>query len=414
MEAVMPKYKLALVSPGKEGSVVSGSWKHLVTFYRLTLPLLAAYVDLDKYEVLIIEESVDRSVPLDGFDLVAMSVMTPYAPRAYELAREFRRHGARVVLGGIHPTLLPEEALKHADAIAIGAAEMTWPHILLDFENGTLKRRYTEKSPTDSHRILPNRSILKGKSLMTFGTVETTRGCPKHCAHCAVVATQGMQGYQQFDIESVIRDLASVQGKYVFFVDSNFFGTRKDRERMLKLLSEMRPLKKQWFCDATISLADDPEMLEAAVRAGLGGVYIGLESVIPDSLREVGKGWSRSDSYIERIKLIRSLGVAVEGGFMFGFDSDTLDVFKRTAEFVYKSGIESPNAHILTPYPGTALFERLEHEKRILTFDWSLYDTGHVVFKPINMEPEELEEGYRQWYREVFSPSKTFRRILQS
>jgi radical SAM superfamily enzyme YgiQ (UPF0313 family) len=411
----MARYRLALVSPGKEGSVVSGSWKYLVSFYRLTLPLLAAYVDPNKYDVHIIEESVDRIVPDDNFDLVAMSVMTPYAPRAYELAREYRARGAKVVLGGVHPSLLPEEAAQHADAIVIGEAETTWPRVLDDFEGGVLEQRYESVRRNDDIRLLPDRDALKGKSLMTFGTVETSRGCPKSCSHCAIIASRYGAKYEPFDVDSVLRDIVRIRGKNIFFVDDNFFGTnRLHRGRILQLMNHMEPLRKRWFCQATIEVADDTELLEAAAKAGCAGMYIGFESVFPDSLREIRKNWSRSGRFVEQARRIRDFGIAIEAGFIFGFDNDTPDVFDQTAEFVYRSGVESPNAHILTPYPGTALYKRLGEEGRILTHDWSQYNTGNVVFRPAGMTPDELREGYARWYREVFSPLRTLRRISQS
>ncbi len=413
----MRKYNLAIISPGNEGSVVSGSWKNWITFYRLTIPLLAAYVDRDIFNLSVFDESVGEHIPLDGFDLVAMSVMTPYAPRAYSLSKEFRSRGAKVVLGGAHPSLLPQEALLHADAIAVGEGEITWPKILDDFRRGKMEGVYNSTSFSEvEKRVLPDRSVFRGKSLMTFGTVETSRGCPKRCAHCAVVATQGRHGYRVFDIDSILEDLGNIKGDYLFLVDDNPFGfSAEHEERVLFFLKQLKTLNKKWFCQATIEIGGRKKVLQAAAEAGCEGMYIGFESVRRESLQEVGKGWNRPNAFYENVRRIREdFGISIEGGFMFGFDHDTPDIFEQTAEFVYKSKIESPNAHILTSYPGTPLYERLLHQGRIITQDWSLYNTGNVVFRPKLMSPEELRAGYEMWYREVFSLGKTIKRIASS
>lgn len=411
----MTQYNLALLSPGREGSVISGWWKGVINFYRLALPLLAALTDREKYRITAFDECVDRQILNDDFDLVAMSVMTPYAPRAYELAKKFQSRGSKVILGGNHPTLLPDEAEQYADAVAIGDAELTWPQIIQDFERKQLKRRYNADRLNIglNERILPDRSVLRQKSLMVFSTAETSRGCPYTCDHCSVSAFY--TGYRQHPLDTIIEDLAKVPGRYIFFVDDNFIGSSKlHRERIKEVLRAITPLRKRWFSQVTIQFADDPELLELAIRSGCAGVYIGFESVAIDSLREIHKGWSRPDSFSERIKRIRDRGIAIEAGLMFGFDNDTPDIFERAAEFVHQTGIESPNAHILTPYPGTPLYRRLETEGRIFSHDWSLYNTGHVVFRPAKMTTDELQAGYEWWYREVFSLPQMFRRIWRS
>jgi radical SAM superfamily enzyme YgiQ (UPF0313 family) len=413
----MAQYKLALISPGREGSVVSGRWKWLFNFYRLTLPVLAALTDQEKYQIEAFDECVDSRIPLTGFDLVAMSVMTPYAPRAYDLARQFQAQGAKVILGGPHVMLLPDEAEKHADAIAIGDAELIWPQILDDFEHERLQSRYVAgvmDISANRQRILPNRSVLRTKSLMVFSTAETSRGCPHNCEHCVIAAIyRGV--HRHHPIETIEEDFASIPGRNIFVVDDNLAGSSQgSRKRTKEILRAITPLNKRWFSQATIQFADDPELLELAARSGCAGVYIGLESILEASLRETRKVWSRPNAFAERLKRIRDHGIFVEVGLMFGFDNDSPDVFEQTAEFVHQTGIESPNAHLLTPYPGTRLFQRLEREGRILTRDWSLYNTGHVVFQPTQMTPDQLRTGYEWWYRQVFSPIRICQRVWQS
>ena len=410
------RQKIALISPGREGSVVSGRWKGFVNFYRLTLPLLAGMTPEDTYEVSIFDESVE-DVPLDEhFDLVAMSVMTPYAHRAYELADHFRQDGTKVVLGGHHPTLLPREVRRFADVVATGDSEFVWPQILEDFQRGELAPEYGAEGVAikQGKKVRPERGKISDKSWIVFNTVEASRGCPYVCDYCTI-ASFYHSSYGTYSINDVVDEISSIEGKYLFFVDDNFIGgSRQDKERTKKLLKAITPLRKKWFCQATVMLADDPELLYLAKEAGCVGVYLGLESISEESLGEVNKRWNKPDSYVERIKRIRDNGIAIEAGLIFGFDNEEYDVFERTAEFIEKTGVESPNAHILTPYPGTPLFDRMNLENRILTTDWSKYNTGNVVFQPKNMTPDELAEGYVQWYKETFSPAVIVKRLLQA
>ena len=412
----MLKRKIALISPGKEGSVVSGRWKGIVNFYRLTLPLLYSLVPKGLYDIDVYDECVD-DIPFDKeYGLVAMSVMTPYAKRAYEISKIFMKNGATVVLGGHHPTLMHDEAKKNCDVVVRGDAEVSWPKVLHDYARNELRGKtysYQGIGFDSESRVMPDRSILKNKSLLIFNTVETSRGCPYSCEYCTVAGFY-KSSYLQYTVESVISEIATIKGKFIFFVDDNLFGGGGDRNRAVRLLKALIPLKKKWFCQATIKIADDAELLSLAVQAGCMAVYLGLESLSKNSLSEVNKSWNKPESYIERIKKIRDAGIAIEAGIIFGFDDDTPDVFDSTAEFILKTGIESPNAHILTPYPGTPLFKRMEEQNRIITYDWNYYNTGHVVYKPVGMSEQCLMDGYKNWYRESFSVKKIVERMKKA
>jgi radical SAM superfamily enzyme YgiQ (UPF0313 family) len=411
------KKKIALISPGKEGSVVSGRWKGIVNFYRLTLPLLYSMVPKDIFDVDIYDESVDQineSIYSKRYDLVAMSVMTPYADIAYEHAKKFKQYGSTIIMGGHHPTLMHEEVLLHCDAVVIGDAEMNWPRMLSDFIDDKLKSLYSSANNCyiNDKKLIPDRSVLKSKSLMVFSTVETSRGCPYSCEYCTIAGIY-KTSYVQYSVDSVVYEISQIKDKFIFFVDDNFFGSRPgDRERTIKLLKALIPLKKKWFCQATIKIADDLEILQLSVKAGCMAVYLGLESISKESLLEVKKTWNRPDSYYERIKRIRDSGIAIEAGIIFGFDNDDESIFDKTTEFVIKTGIESPNAHILTPYPGTPLFVKMEKEKRILTKEWKYYNTGNVVFIPKKMSVEMLANGYQNWYNDVFKVKNIISRMM--
>ena len=375
-------------------------------------------VPRDAFDVFVYDECVDE-IPSDvHFDLVAMSVMTPYANRAYELSNDFKGKNAKVVLGGHHPSLMSEEAIKNCDAVVKGDAESNWPRVLSDFLKGDLgKVKVYDNSDSGSYlidRIIPDRSVIKEKSLLVFNTVETSRGCPYSCEYCTVAAFY-KSSYIQFSVDSVIKEIRVIKGRFIFFVDDNLLSVgSKYRDRTIQLMKALIPLKKKWFCQATIKIADDPELLSLAVKAGCMAVYLGLESLSKGSLQEVKKGWNRPDSYLERIKRIRDAGIAIEAGIIFGFDGDDKSVFERTAEFVLKSQIESPNAHLLTPYPGTPLYNRMKIENRILTSEWKYYNTGNVVFKPAKMTQEELLEGYQNWYQNVFSVKNIVARMKEA
>lgn len=399
--------KIALINPKSESTRVNGFLKQLVSMYRVTFPTLAAYLP-EYIDLTVYEENVEKIDFNEDFELVGISVLTSAFNRAKEISELFRDRGTPVVWGGIHPTVLPEESKLYADVVVRGGGELALRDVISDYEKGQLKREYVGSSI--ANRLLPNRSVLKGKSLLTFETIETSRGCPHDCAYCSVNLLYGTR-YQQFSIDSVIADLESINGKYIFFVDDNLFGNPIYAK---KLFERMTGLNKQWLSQAPVYAAEDDELLRLAAKSGCFGLYFGLESISQESLSEAHKQKNDPLKYTGLIKKVHDFGIGVEAGFIFGFDNDDKSIFDRTLEFIDKNQIDSPNFHILTPYPGTALFQRLEQKGRLLHEDWSKYNTGHVVFQPKQMSPEELQWGYDYAYAESHSLRRIINRTLGS
>lgn len=353
-------------------------------------------------------------------DLVALSAKTSCVTYAYEVARRFREKGKRVVLGGIHASLRPDEALQHVDCIVTGEAETLWPHVVADFEAGKLKDRYDAIGFPPMERIPPP-AWGKGKpDDYLFHQIQTTRGCPFRCRFCSVPDISG-QDFRFKPVECVIAELRALpkskgpiaSGKPIYIVDDNFIS----RTRYTKdLLRAMIPLAKNkeipsWSAETTLNVANDEEMLDLFRDAGCSTLIIGFESVTEASLSAMDKPVNFCLTYQEAIDRIHARGMTIIGNFIVGFDTDTLGVFKQTFDFVQSSGILYPFFSILTPMPGTKLFDdykaagRLDHEK------WHLYDTRHVVFEPKNMTRDQLMDGYVWLYEQCYGADNLYARI---
>ncbi len=408
------KKEVLLICPAPPSCRVKPGGKPIVSRFfrhtRLSLLAVAAATPPD-WEVSIVDEYVS---PLDFSrkpTCIGLSFMTAVAPRAYEIAREFRRLGIPVFAGGYHPTLLPGEVLAHCDAVCVGDAEPSWPQMLKELEAGTLKRVY-HSDPSASLRglALPRRELLDQQDYFTRNSVQTSRGCPNHCTFCSITSFYGGY-YRHRPVAEVLKEIASLPGKLVIFIDDNLVA---DRSYALKLFFGLRPLKRHWYSQAALTLAQDPELLEAAVKSGCQGLFVGLESLSSVSLRRVGKGFCRAETYLEDIETLRRTGIAVEAGIIFGFDEDGPEVFEETLDFLKESHIELAQITVLTPLPGTAIYHQLEREGRILTKDWSYYDFFHVVFQPKRMSPEELQAGSDEVVRRFYSTQAILKRTTTS
>lgn len=360
-------------------------------------------------EVAILDEHVEPIAYDDVADLVGITVMTAVAPRAYEIAREFRSRGAKVVLGGPHPSALPEEAIQHCDAVVIGEAEGPWQRLIDDFKEGHLEKFYFSESRPDLANLPePRRDLYKKKAYIVEGTVQTSRGCPYDCAFCSVSNVFG-KAYRHRPVEDVVRSIEQLDKRFIGFMDDNITGNRRYSKELFKALS---PLKIKWAGQASVNAAEDQELLELAEKSGCVGLFMGFETVSKESMGEIGKSQNKIEEFKANVKRLHEHGIIVMGAFIFGFDSDDRDVFKRTVDFVYDAKIDLAQFSILTPLPGTRLHKKMISENRIIDADWSKYDMGHVVFKPAQMSAEELDEGAAWAWKEFYSRGSILRRVF--
>ena len=402
--------KLALLSPkGPLYRFKGGIFKKTLRAAPLTLTTLAALVPEDLgFDIKLYDEGVEE-IPLNlDADIVAMTVITGSSMRAYELAEKYRREGKKVILGGPHITLMPEEAKEHADSIVLGYAEESWPQLLRDFDNGSLKQVYRMGDEfslnKEENLVFPRRDLLKKKSYSTIHTFEASRGCVHKCDFCVVPSAWGRNPYLK-NINHVIDDIRQSKAKRLIFYDLNLIANRNYAKQLFEALI---PLKIQWFGLATTLI--DEELSELMARSGCRGLLIGFESLSENVLSTSQKKFNKPVKYLDLVKRLQSQGILINGTFVFGNDADTKESFAQVKNFVLEAGIELPRFSILTPFPGTPLFKNLEAENRILTRDWSLYDGQHVVFEPEKMTRQELIEGHEKIWKDVYSYKSILKR----
>ena len=385
---------------------------HALRYQPLTLTTLAALVpaDLDASIELFDEGIHDVPDRLDA-DLVGLTVITGTAPRAYELAAQYRRQNIKVVLGGPHVTLVPDEARLHADAICVGYAEDTWPQLLRDFTAGILQPVYRQAADLSlADRPFPRRELLDKRYFLTQAVFEATRGCAHDCEFCVVPTAWGRKQLQR-PVDWVVEDIRRVGQKRILFIDLNLVS---DPQYARELFSALVPLKLRWFGLSTVLIAHDRELMALMARSGCRGLLLGLESVTPGSLGDAKKRFNASVDYKSLIGDLHDLDIAVQGCFVFGLDHDTTKVFDTTVDFAIDAGIDLPRFAIVTPFPGTPLHTRLEKEGRILTRDWSLYDGQHVVFQPKQMSVSELNSGHERAWKRVYRYSSIAKRLWRA
>ena len=400
---------LLILPDGHIHKVRLGSFVRSMREAPLTLTTLVALSPSDvKVDFSIIDENVE-SVPMDyDGDLVGISVLTGTAPRAYELAEHFRNRGIPVVLGGVHVTIRPEEAARYADSIVIGPAEKTWPCLIRDFMANCLKEKYRDSDPAPRELAgmpVPRRDLQRSRRYNVSRTVMATRGCRHACDFCSVPLA--FQGYTKRPVDEVVAEIQNLDGKLMVFNDVSLFD---DVDYAKELLLSMIPLKRRWGGLATVSVADDAELLELLERSGCIYLLIGFESIRQKALNEIHKGFNRQREFSRQMKALHEYGISVQGCFIFGFDNDTSTVFQETVDQVNDLKIDIPRYSILTPYPGTPLFNRLLAQDRILSVNWNDYDTMHVVFEPKHMTAEELYKGFKWAYQKTFAFSHIMKR----
>lgn len=404
--------KLLLILPRNDRSYwgqVSKSGK--AGFVRLCLPTLAALTPKD-WEVEILDARVKEIDYGAKADLVGVTGLTSEMPSAYAIADNFRERGVKVVMGGVHVSALPDEALKHADSVVIGEAELVWKGLLDDLTRGELKDRYRAPSLCDmSGMAVPRRELLDRNMYGSgFNTLQATRGCPFNCDYCAVTAFFGHE-YRVRPVDDVIEEVRGLGCKEFFFMDDNIAGRPKYAK---ELFERLKPLKLTWGSQASITMARDPDFLRLYSESGGRYAFIGFESLSQKNLDEMHKSWNSAQDYKEAIRRIHGAGINIVGSFVFGLDNDDRTVFKTTLDFIMEAKIDAAQFHILTPLPGTATYKALEKEGRIIDRDWGKYHTGEVVFRPRGMTAEELQRGYYWIFRETYSIRNILKRSLRS
>lgn len=382
--------KITLVMPGvgrKPGETYVSSWK----MEPLAPAVLAALTPPD-VEIHFVDDRLE-SIPYDEpTDAVGINVETYTARRAYMIAERFRRKGVPVILGGYHPTLVPEEALAHAEAIVEGEAEAAWPRVIEDLRAGRLQQRYRAEVGGTSARVMPRRSLFAGKRYLPMTLIEAGRGCRFACEFCSVA-----QFYRHTTVtrplDDILAEIESAGNRPVFFVDDNVVA---DSDRARQLFEALEPAGIRWFSQGSITMADDPGLLALMRKSGCHGVLIGFESLSAATLAAMGKSWNRAlRDYEQSIRRIRDAGIAIYATFIFGYDTDDADAFDRTVEFAIQQKFYMAAFNHLVPFPGTPLYRRLQQEGRLRFDRWWLdaqYRFGDVAFHPRNMSAEELAE----------------------
>ncbi|PLY04515.1 MAG: B12-binding domain-containing radical SAM protein [Desulfuromonas sp.] len=409
--------KIVLINPAYRSSMHSNI--RILALPPLNLQIIAAHTP-ERFTVEIIDEALEEIDFEQPVDLVGITCMTPMAPRAYEIASEYRKRGVPVVIGGIHASIMHDEAKQFCDAVVVGEGEQLWPQLLEDFELGSLQPLYTmTERPDITHLPMPRRDLSNNDYFVQ--TVQTSRGCPHNCKFCSVTMFNGGK-YRMRDIDNVIDELESLEAKRIFIIDDNILGPGKQCiERAFELFNRMKGLGKEWGGQTCLNIVEHDGLLKAAHDSGARAFLIGFESLQPHTLSAMKKNMNlrpNTSNFKDAIKKIQDHGIAIVGGFIFGTDDDTMETYERTLEFIHDSGIDAVQLTIQTPLPGTALYRELQEQGRLLrdTYpaDWEAYNIFEPVFQPKHMSPEELYSGLIDAYREVASFKRSLPRGLKT
>jgi radical SAM superfamily enzyme YgiQ (UPF0313 family) len=424
--------KILLISPERERK------KEEAFLFRLgflNLPYVAA-VTPPGVEVKIVDEAFEKINFEEKVDLVGITAQTPVAPRAYQIAEEFKKRGIPVVMGGVHASMLPQEALLHVDSVVVGEAEEVWPDLIEDLKRGQMRRIYVGSEFFNPSSLpLPRRDLLNEKFYLPLKLLETTRGCPHRCDFCGVSKFFGFR-YRNRLISEIERELKTIfqkgpvinptlkkilsflskdlpyflKRRLLYIIDSNVAG---DRRFALDLASLLKEFDLLWYGHASVSIAFDQKLLEGFAKSGCIAINIGFESFSTKNLHAMGKGFNQPSRYAEAVKRIHDHGIGIMGTFIVGLDDDEPEVFQRIIDFCIDSKLDWALTFIMAPYPGTDSFSRLEKEGRIFCRNWEKYDSLNAVYQPLLMSVEELEKGMRRIWKEVFSTSSIYKRILK-
>ncbi len=377
------------------------------TYPSLTLKQLAALTPLD-HKVTIIDERFEPISFSKKYDVVGISSLTYNALRAYELADVFKKQGSKVILGGYHASLLPDEAKQHADAVVIGEAERTWPRVLKDIERNQLQPFYRPDRLVEPEEIPAARHDI-GSYNPFSEPIQASRGCPTGCEFCAMQIVEGPR-FRGRPVDHLIEEMLSIKAKFLFFTDASL---TINPSYSKTLFTEMRQVNKYAECFGNINvLSRDDELLKLASEAGIINWYVGIESISQQNIDVAGKGTNKVENYAKAIKKIQDHGMMVTGFFMFGFDFDTSETFDKTLHAIYEWGLDEVSFSIVTPYPGTRLFNRFEREGRIICRDWSKYTEGNVNYRLVNLTEQDLVDGIKNMALHYYSIPQILRRSL--
>jgi radical SAM superfamily enzyme YgiQ (UPF0313 family) len=369
---------------------------------------VAATIPTDRYEVVLTDENIE-TVDFDlKADLVGISAMTAYVNRGYEIADQFRARGIPVVMGGVHPSFMPQEALKHADAVVIGEAELVIPKLLDDLERGEVRGVYRADRLHPMVGVsMPRYDLLKKHRYVNRTFVQTSRGCHQGCTFCAEPLMNGLK-FRYRPVDEVVREIDNCGSRIISINDADFFGTA---ERPKEVMRALIGRGVQWQAGVTSKLAQDDRMLELAAKSGCTLLSIGFESITRSTLTSVHKHVNRPETFASLVEKVHSYGIMVFGLFMFGFDGDDASVFETTARFNIDADYDACAYSVLTPYPGTLTWYELKKARRIVSFDWTKYDQANVVYRPAQMTGDQLRLGQTAAYERFYSAPSIAKRF---
>lgn len=399
--------RIKLISPRMSLRPMDSEYKRKMS-PSLALLVLASLTE-NKHKVYMEDENIEDLRLNDNPDLVGITVNVETSYRAYEIAASYRIKNIPVVLGGIHPSAMPDEALKYCDAVCIGEAESLWQTILYDVENKSLKPKYYSISPEKLINSPPPKwSLIKQQHYLYTNIAFASRGCPHACMFCYNSCDYVHHKFRNKNVSQITKEIELLQTKHIMFIDDNFIGNpswTKDFTEAIKIEN------LKWNCAVSTDLINHPDLLDAMAESGCKSVFIGFESINSGSINSVSKSQNRIDKYEKLISMIHERGIMINASLAFGFDHDQVDVFQNTLDWLVSNRIETMTAHILTPYPGTKLFAIFEKDKRIIDYDWRHYNTAHVVFEPQKMSKQELYQGYLWIYDQFYSFKNIIKRM---
>ena len=411
------KKRLILINPANP--MMKGIFRRPALQPPLALAIIASLTPPD-WEVRIIDENF-RHFHYKEADLVGITALSSTSPRAYEIAAEFREKGIPVILGGVHATLMPDEALNYVDSVVMGYVEEVWQEIIKDFENGELKKKY--KKPIDITKKIPiPRYDLLHPAYM-FGSLQTSRGCQMHCDFCTIPVMNDHK-YQLRNVDDVLDELQAIPQKLIYIVDDNLVGLGTGpREHARRLFQGMidRNLNKEWFAYVSLGFGDDEELVKLAVKSGCKMVLIGMESEKPDQLKKINKRVNSAlgpESYRKVVRILHRHGICVVGSFIFGLDTDTKEDLRARLKFMLRSSFDNPLPNVMTPFPGTRIFDRILAEDRLLyqdfPKDWKKFHGAHVVYKPTYLDPGFLSKEMEYITKSLYRRDRVLIRLIRT